>query len=119
MWAQVINTMLGVWLMAAPGALRYFGAARDNDHIVGPLIGTFACVAIWQCTRAVRWWNVPLGAWLIVAPWVLRYDAPPAIVNDMVVGAVVIALSCVRGRLDKRFGGGWSALWKRTSPTSL
>ena len=117
MWAQAINMLLGIWLMAAPGALQHFGAPRDNDHIVGPLIATFACIALAGCTRVVRWWNVPLGAWLVAAPWILPYGSI-ATINDVTVGLLVIALSLVKGQIRHRYGGGWSVLWQKTNPTS-
>ena len=36
MLAQLINAMLGIWLMAAPTILGYGGPARPNHQIVGP-----------------------------------------------------------------------------------
>jgi hypothetical protein len=111
MWAQLVNVALGVWLMAAPSVLGYGDPARTNDWVVGPLAATFACIALWQATRAVRWWNVPLGAWMIVAPIVLGYLTQP-FVHSVVAGVVLIAMSCVRGELRKSFGGGWRALWR-------
>jgi hypothetical protein len=122
MWAQLINTFVGIWLMFAPDALGYDGPAATNAHIVGPLVASFACIAVFEVTRPVRWWNVPLGLWLVLAPWVLPDYPPVAMVNDMVVGVVVVSLSLVRGRIRGQYGGGWSVLWKSarrpTSPTS-
>ena len=112
MWAQVINAILGIWLMAAPGIFGFSKTMADNDHIVGPVIATFAIIAFWECTRVVRTYNIPLGAWLLLAPWVLGYDNTIAIVNDMVVGGLVIGFSLVKGKIEQRYGGGWSAIWK-------
>ena len=117
MWAQAINMALGIWLMAAPGVFQYFGPPRDNAHIVGPLIATFACIALAGCTRGVRWWNVPLGAWLVISPWILPHGTM-ATANDITVGLLVIALSLVKGRIRHQYGGGWSVLWQRTNRTS-
>jgi hypothetical protein len=111
MIAQLLSTLVGVWLMAAPGALGYGGAARTNDHIVGPIIATFACVAIWEATRSARWVNVPLGVWLIIAPVLLGYGGA-AMWNSLLCGFAVVVLSCVRGRIKHRFGGGWKMLWR-------
>ena len=112
MWAQVINAALGVWLMAAPSVLGYGAPARTNDQIVGPVITTFAVIAWWEATRPVRLWNLPLGVWLLLAPWVLGYGATGAIVNSLIVGALVIGLARVQGTVEGQFGGGWSALWR-------
>ena len=110
MWAQYINAALGIWLMASPGIFGFSNTIADNDHIVGPVITTFAIIALWECTRVVRTYNIPLGAWLLLAPWILGYDDTTAIINDMTVGALVIAFSLVKGKVEQRFGGGWSAI---------
>ncbi|MGH2350131.1 MAG: SPW repeat domain-containing protein, partial [Chloroflexota bacterium] len=110
MWSQLLSVLLGLWLMAAPAVLGYVGPAADSDHIVGPLAVSFACIAIWQVTRGMRWLNVPLGLWLLVAPWLLQYPLP-ATVNSIVVGLLLIVLSMVRGEVTERFGGGWSSLF--------
>jgi hypothetical protein len=117
MWAQVAAMLVGVWLMAAPAVLGYTGPARTNDHVVGPLAATFACVAIWEATRPVRWANLVLGAWLVLAPWWLGYDRVAA-ANSVTAGVALVTLSVVRGRLKHRFGGGWSALWVRGAPAA-
>lgn len=112
MWAQIINALLGVWTMVTPSLLPAGQAASDNNHIVGPVIATFAIVAWWEATRVVRLYNVPLGAWLIAAPWVLGYEATGAIANSMVTGLLVVLLSFVEGKIEHQFGGGWSSLMK-------
>jgi hypothetical protein len=112
MWAQVINAVIGIWLMAAPQVLGYQGAAADNDHIFGPVIATFGIVAIADCTRNVRLFNVPLGAWLLLAPWILGYESTTSIVNDMVAGLLIMGLALIKGKVNARFGGGWSSLWQ-------
>lgn len=112
MWPHVIAAALGFWLMAAPSVLGYRGLAMHNDHIVGPLAATFAITAWWQCTRAVRWVNVILGAWMIVAPWVLGADALPAKLNGAMAGGLLAGFSLIKGRTDKRFAGGWRALFR-------
>lgn len=115
MWAQIINAVLGIWLMIAPAILGAGKTIADNDHIVGPIIISFAVISWWEATRVVRLFNVPLGAWLLLAPWVLGYENTMAIVNDMVVGAFVIAFSLVKGKIEGTYGGGWSAIWKSNS----
>jgi hypothetical protein len=117
MWAQIINALLGIWLMASPAV---FGFADDriisnNAHIVGPVIASFGIIACWEATRVVRYYNLLPGAWLLLAPWVLGYDATTAIVNDMVIGAAVIGLSLVKGKVSGTYGGGWSVIWKKDS----
>lgn len=112
MWARIANTALGLWLMVAPPVLGYTGSAATNDRVIGPIIASFAIIAMAGATRPVRRANTALGGWLLVAPWLLGYGTA-ATVNSLVVGVLVIAASLVRGEVKDTFGGGWSALWRR------
>lgn len=109
MWAQVVNTLLGLWLMAAPAVLQYGGAARTNDHIIGPIVASIAAIAVANVTRGLRWCNVGAGAWLLIAPWLLDYPVVPT-VNSLVMGILLVAFSLVRGKVKRQFGGGWKML---------
>jgi hypothetical protein len=111
MWARILNTGLGLWLMAAPAVLGFTDSpAATNHRIVGPLVVTFAFVAIWQVTRALRRINLASGLWLLAAPWIFGFPTD-ATVNAMVCGAAIAALSLVQGTRDTSFGGGWRVLW--------
>ncbi|MGH7233280.1 MAG: SPW repeat domain-containing protein [Nitrospiraceae bacterium] len=112
MFAHIINVLLGVWLMAAPDVLDYGDPARTNDHIVGPLILSFAMIATSEVTRSVRWINLGLGLWVAMAPLPLGYPFRVAM-HSVAVGVMVAALSCVRGTMKERLGGGWGVLWRR------
>lgn len=113
--ARVMNTILGLWLMFAAGIFGWSKTVADNDHIIGPLVITFSFTAIWEATRGMRKWNIPLGIWLLLAPWVLGYDQTWPIVNDMVVGVLIIYFSTIKGKVENTFGGGWRAVWKTDS----
>jgi hypothetical protein len=112
MWARIVNTAAGLWLMAAPAVLGYGDPAQFNDRIAGPLAVTCAFVAIWEATRPLRRVNLVIGAWLLLAPFVLGYGATAPIVNSIAVGVVMIACSFVKGTVENRYGGGWSMLWR-------
>jgi len=115
MWARAINLALGIWLMAAPAVLEYGGRARLNDVIMGPLVVTFATVAMWEVLRPLRWVNLFVGLWLLAAPAVLGYLTTIAGVNGMLAGVVVAGLSGLGGATaGTGFGGGWSSLWRAT-----
>lgn len=109
MAARLANVILGLWLMAAPAVLNSGGAAATNGRLVGPVVATFATVAIWEATRGVRRVNTVLGAWLLIAPLILSFHELAAI-NSTLVGLVVLLASLVKGRIDSSFGGGWSSL---------
>ena len=114
MWSQVTNTGVGIWLMAAPTVFGYGKPAAASDYIVGPLVATFACIAIWEATRGVRWANVLLGAWVLVSPFI--FGRPTAgMVNAVVCGLVIVGLACMGGHVQQRFGGGWTVLWRDTT----
>jgi NADP-dependent 3-hydroxy acid dehydrogenase YdfG len=113
MWTRFIELFLGLWLMSSPELLDYTGPARMNDSIIAPLAASVAIVAIWEVLRPLRWVNFAFGLWMILSPWLLRYDWIP-LVNSMAVGALLCALSLIRGKIAYRFGGGWSALWRRS-----
>lgn len=110
MWAQILNTMLGIWLMAVPAVLNYNGISADSDHILGPIVASFAIIALSGSTRSVAYYNVPLGAWLMIAPLLLGYESETAQINDVFVGLLIVVLSFFRRRANQSYGGGWSAL---------
>jgi hypothetical protein len=112
MWAQAVACAVGVWLMASPEVLGYGGAARVNDLVIGPIAASLACVALWQVTRPVRWGNVVPGAWLVLSPLILGHS-PAAAVNSCLSGLALGGLSCRRGRLTHRMGGGWAELFRK------
>jgi hypothetical protein len=104
--------ILGIWLMFAPGVLDFSKKISDNAHITGPLIATFSMVAIWECTRNVRLFNLPIAVWLFAAPLVLQYDNDTALMNDYAVAVLIILLCVVKIKRKHRFGGGWPAIWR-------
>ncbi|WP_300441191.1 SPW repeat protein [Christiangramia sp.] len=113
MWARILNTILGLWVMVAPGIFNFSEAATDNGHIVGPVIVTFSVIAYWEATLSLRKWNYPLAVWLLLAPWILSYTNTIAIISDMTVGILVIIFASVSGDVKKSYGGGWASLWQK------
>ncbi len=111
-WAQGLATAVGVWIIAAPGVLGYGGdpgSGAYNDWIVGPVAGAIACIAMWEATRALRWWYLPLGIWMIIAAAVLDYPAAGR-VSAAGAGAALVGLAFIRGSMHHRFAGGWKVL---------
>lgn len=114
MWSNLLSACLGIWLMCSPSLLGYTGLARPHDWIAGPIIASNSLIACWEITRSLRWVNTCAGLWLCLAPWILRYEDSTAMVNSLLVGLAIIALSLVRGRRTHAYGGGWASLFKRT-----
>jgi hypothetical protein len=98
--------------MAAPGVLGYAGAVAVNHLIVGPLVASTAIIASSEVTRGLRWVNLALGAWLIVSAGLVG-DSGIGSLTGFIAGAFVAAASLLGGAVDGRYGGGWSALWRR------
>ncbi len=115
-WAQIMNALLGIWLMASPARLGYRGTGRINDLIVGPVAATFAIIALWEVTRIVGKANVALGVWLIIAAWVLGYESTIPVINEFVIGVAMVAFAMTRGKARDKFGGGWRSLTKARTP---
>jgi hypothetical protein len=110
---QFVNVVLGLWVTVAPAVLNYGRPASTSDFIAGPLVASFACIALWEAVRPVRWVNAPLGLWLVVSPWMLGHP-PSAAASCVISGLAIVAMSCLGGRIQQRFGGGWSSLWRRS-----
>ena len=110
MWAAILNIILGIWIIVAPAVLNFDINAANNNHIVGPLIVTFAIVAIWEINRSVRYFNLVAGIWLVAAPFLLSFDSSAATWVDVVSGALVAVTSLFKGRISKKYGGGWRSL---------
>jgi uncharacterized membrane protein len=104
-WNLVVCAVLGLWLMVAPVALGNTGASANNNHLVGALVVTFAVIGFSEAGRGGRLVNLILGTWLLVAPFILNGENTASTVNDLAIGAAVIALSFRRGRILERFGG--------------
>jgi hypothetical protein len=109
---QLANLVLGLWTTASPSVFRYGPPASHSEHIVGPLVASFACIALWEATRSVRWVNLPLGLWLTAAPWLLGVPVAGC-VSGTATGIAIAGAACLGGGVRRQFGGGWAALWRR------
>ncbi len=104
-WNLVASILLGAWLMAAPDLLGSTGTAGGSDNIAGALVVTTAFLALAEVTRSARYVNVLLGAWVVASPWLLSGEGPLARWSNLLVGAVLIALSLPRGPVRERYDG--------------
>jgi SPW repeat len=111
-WACWVLFALGVWELIAPFVLKYgpHFSMTANGAVSGVLIMMFAFWAVatddaWA-TRAV----IGFGAWLVVSAVVFERVFTRALVNDLAVGVVAIALAIVASRHGR-------AAWQRGWPT--
>ena len=108
MTPRLASAALGIWLMTAPAVLGYGAFGATLARIVGPLVFTFAIVAINEATRSVRWANAGLAVLLLVGI-LFDHSATSALNHALVAGALAI-LSRIPGPRRHRLGGGWAAL---------
>jgi hypothetical protein len=96
-WPDIVNLVLGVWLVLSPWALGFVAETRPtwNAWILGVIIAVAAIAALFAFQEWEEWVNAVLGLWLIVSPWVLGYSAmvAAAMWNQVVVGLIVAALA--------------------------
>jgi hypothetical protein len=111
MWARIINTILGIWMLIAPAVWGYAKPAANNAFIFGAIIATVAIIAMAESVRNTRWLNLVFGVWLVLAPWILGFETE-AKINDTLVGISVSALSLIKGQIKEQMGGGWTAIFK-------
>jgi predicted outer membrane protein len=87
-----INVVLGLWLMVAawilsPGADTR-GTNWTNDFWCGLAIVIVAFIA--SVVPAARYVNAAIGTWLVFAPFVIGYRSTAAVVNDVLIGVLVV-----------------------------
>ncbi len=104
-WNLLATTALGVWLMAAPAVFQTAGGAAHSEHILGALIVTFSIIAFAEVGRAARFINILLALGIIALPWLLGGGTLASGVNNLLVGALVIALSIPPGEIKNTYAG--------------
>jgi hypothetical protein len=95
-WQDVVNFLLGVWLVLSPWILAYSGVtkAANNAWVLGAVIVALSLLEIFVYQAWEEWLSAAIGVWLFVSPWALRLSAEPKIFwNSLVVGAALVILA--------------------------
>ena len=101
----VAAAALGLALMFLPPLFGVVDAAADANWLFGPLLVTFAVVAMADVARPLRLVNAPLGVLAALAPFVVgELDAAYA-TTTLVLAAAAPALSLPRAAVGERYGG--------------
>ncbi|EID53423.1 SPW repeat domain-containing protein [Saccharomonospora xinjiangensis] len=110
-----IAFLAGVWLIVSPVLIDHPAtvlgvSAAVPDVVAGVVLAAFgAAKAVSPFVRQWAGWATMLvGIWLIVAPFAMNYHGAEegvAVVNDVVAGAVVVAMSIASLILGARWGG--------------
>lgn len=95
-WQDVLNLVLGVGLLFAPGLLGFDAqqSAASNAHIVGAIIAVTALAALFLFQAWEEWLSGALGVWLIAAPWVLGFSGQTtATYTHVLIGIATFVLA--------------------------
>jgi SPW repeat len=91
-WRDVVNLILGLWLVISPWALAYMMETIPmwNAIIVGVIIAVAAIAALVAFHKWEEWANVALAVWLIISPFALDYASQTTVLwNQLIVGVLV------------------------------
>jgi nucleoside-diphosphate-sugar epimerase len=102
-WNLALSAVIGFWLLLTRLSLGTAGTMADADHVIGFLVLTTLSIAAAEATRAARYFNVLFGAALLVTPFLLDAGMT-AMINSIVCGISLIALSVRRGPIRQRYG---------------
>lgn len=108
-WNLLITAGLGIWLMFSPYALGLTGELAIDDYIEGPMVVACSVIAFAEAFRSVRYLNILLGLVLIVTPWVHSGEILSGIINNTVIGFLIIVFSFRKGKISERYGA-WERL---------
>lgn len=112
-WNLVAVAVLGAWLMAAPAVFQVQGSAADINYIIGPLMWVFAIIALAEVARAARFVNILLAIGLMILLWLISDSSGSVTIayglNNLVIGALIIALSVRPGKIKDMYGS-WNRL---------
>jgi hypothetical protein len=94
-WEDWCDWALGIWLVLSPWTLRFEfePTATRNAVIVGFLVILIEAVTLSAFQLWEEWINVALGIWLVVSSWVLGIASKAAMLNFVIVGALIVALA--------------------------
>jgi hypothetical protein len=107
-WNLAAAGVVGAWLMFTRLTFDAAGRMADADHVIGALALTVVSLAAAEVARALRFLLAPLGLMLIAAPFLFEATTG-GMVNAIVCGVLLIALSVRRGPVKERYGS-WDKL---------
>ena len=95
-WQDVVNALLGVWVVLSPWALGFQDSrtAAANAVLVGVALIAAALGAMLVPRAWEEWTECALGVWLVISPWVLGFSgSSTAVLTHLVVGVAAIVLA--------------------------
>lgn len=113
MWAQILNILLGVWLMISPYVLHLDGAPYTMAHVTGPVVIAVAVLSCREVTRIFRFLNLLPALWLMLSPWFLHFPPGVPLANQELTAIAITICAVIPGTLRQQTGGGWLSLLAR------
>ncbi len=108
-WNLLLSILIGIWLMVSPSHLNVVGGLATSDYILGPLVIAFSVMSLAEVFRSLRFCNLLFGLGLLLAPLFTSHSSAAGIVNNLLFGALIIALAWRKGKITQRYGS-WERL---------
>lgn len=113
MWAAIINTLIGLWLTFTPAVFQLAGSRAYTNYIIGPLIITFAVIAMWEINYSIIRINILIAIVLVVMTFVAG-EKTAVLYANIVSAVVIIPVSLMKRKIKGSYGGGWKSLLQKT-----
>jgi hypothetical protein len=107
-WLIILQTIIGVWLMARPNVLPFNIESADCDHWLGAIIVTVAAIASAEVTRTVRFVNIIAGVVLLILVLIYSSGSTAILISGIVSAVLLIIASIPKGVIIERY-----ASWNR------
>ncbi len=94
LWTNIVNCILGIWLIAGPFLYEYKSSnLARSDIISGALIILFEVSAFSPKRALIRWCTPVVALWLLFAPLVFWSPTPATYLIDTLIACLVIMFS--------------------------
>ena len=105
-WQDVINLLVGLWLIISPWAVSYSGDERAmaNAVIFGIIVAVLSVAALTAFQEWEEWINALIGIWLIISPWVLGFSGDNAAMQNLVVAGIIVLVLSVWSSFESHRG---------------
>jgi SPW repeat len=91
---DIINLFLGTILFFSPWLFSLpRGAHWQTSETIGLFIEVLSIAALTAFAVWEEWLNLIAGLWLIASPWLLGFQDSDAMMIDVVIGTIVVALA--------------------------
>ena len=91
--ASALSVLAGLYLMVSSSMNAVTSGNKANGVVCGAIVVILAAQRLVGKARAwAGWIDAAIGIWLIFAPWIYSYAGDKAMWNDIVTGAVIVAL---------------------------